>query len=156
MPYPVNIPGFETRQIAVESGFFSGPKLLIDGQPAPKAAKARDYVLRRSDGSEVKVQLRGIWVDPIPQIMVDGKPIQVTEPLQWYQWVWAGRPLALIFVGGLLGGLMGGLAITINGRLFRSELNGLAKYLLTGLVSVGALVGYFILAILFNLLIRGQ
>ncbi len=155
MEYPVNLPGFEGRQLMVKTaGFFSGPALMIDGQPAPKGAKPGQVVLRRSDGTEVTAQLRTVnFVDPLPQLLIDNKPVVLAEPLKWYQWLWAGWPFALVFIGGLLGGLAGGIATMINGRIFRQELNAFAKYLLTGVISVAAVIAYFIAAIAFNLLI---
>lgn len=157
MEYPVDIAGFEDRQIVVKGGgFFSGPKLLVDGQPAPKGPKRGQLLLRRNDGTEVIAQLRSTnFIDPIPQIIVDGQTIRIAEPLEWYQWLWAGIPVALVFVGGLLGGLCGGIATVINGRVFRSEMNSLAKYVLTGVVSVVAVIAYFVAAILFNLISQG-
>jgi len=39
MQHYVHAEGFEGRQLMIESaGFFSGPRLLLDGQPAAKGA----------------------------------------------------------------------------------------------------------------------
>lgn len=153
MQYPLTVPGFENRQLVVESsGIWSGAKLLIDGEPAPKGPKRGQFVLHRFDGSEAIAQFRGTnFLDPIPQVVIDGKPFSATEPLKWYQWLWCGLPFVLAIIGGALGGLFGGIACAINGRVFRYNLNGLAKYLLTGLVSLGAVVAFLISATLFNL-----
>jgi len=94
-------------------------------------------------------------LDPVPQVVIDGQTFPVTEPLKWYQWLWSGLPFVLAIIGGALGGLFGGIACAINGRVFRYNLNGLAKYLLTGLVSLGAVVAFIISATLFNLTIHG-
>ena len=157
MEYPLTLPGFEGRRLVVQTGgLFSGPKLMIDGKPAPKGPKRRQLVLRRDDGAEIIAQLRqSNFVDPVPQVIIDGQTITLADPLKWYHWLWAGLPFALVFVGGLLGALAGGLATYVNGRIFRSDLNGFAKYVVTGFFSVSAVIGYFVLAIIVRLAIGG-
>lgn len=152
MQYPFTVPGFENRQLCVETGgFWSGAKLLIDGEPAPKGPKRGQFSLRRLDGTEVIAQLRITnYLDPIPQVIIEGHSFSAVEPLKWYQWVWGGLPFALVIIGGALGGLFGGIALVINGRMFRSNRNGWAKYLLSGAISLGAVIAYFVSAFLFN------
>jgi hypothetical protein len=156
--YVVELPGFEGRHIVVQTpGFFSSAKLLIDGQPALQGSKRGQLLLRRNDGTEALVQLKPTnIVDPVPKVIVDGQTFTVAEPLKWYQYVWAGLPFALIFVGGLLGGLCGGFAMVINGRVFRSALNPAAKYLLTGLVTIAAAFVFIVLATAFTIAVRGR
>lgn len=157
MQYPVNTPGFENRQLLIETGgLWSGPKIWIDGGPAPKGPKRGQFLLRRNDGTEVIAQLRNInFLDPIPQIVINGKPIRVVEALKWYHWVWSGLPLLLVLIGGALGGLFGGIAIVVNSRVFRSNQSIFAKYLLTGIVSIIAGAVFFGAATVFNVAIRG-
>ena len=153
MEYPLTLPGFEGRRLVVQTGgLFSGSKLMIDGRPAPKGPKRRQLLLRRDDGAEVIAQLRTTnFVDPVPQVVIDGQTIALAEPLKWYHWLWAGLPLSLVFIGGLLGGISGGLATYVNGRIFRSDLSGFAKYAVAGFFSVSAVIAYFVLGILFTL-----
>jgi hypothetical protein len=152
LKYPVQIPGFEGHTIEVATpGLFSGVKLLVNNQPAPRGPKRNQMLLKRNDGSEVvatwKPQLLGF---DIPQLVVEGKTFQVVEPLKWYEWVWGGLPILLLFVGGALGALAGLIGFAINARIFRSSLNGLVKYILSAAVSLLAVFVYFVVAILIS------
>jgi hypothetical protein len=157
MQYPLSLPGFENRGLFVETGgFWSGAKIIIDGEPAPKGPKRGQFLLRRLDGTEIIAQLRvNNFLDPIPQVVIDGENILIAEPLKWYQWVWGGLPFALAIIGGALGGLLGGIALVINGRVFRSDLKNPVKYLLTGIISIATVIAFFVSAVLLNLTIRG-
>ncbi|HJZ49831.1 MAG TPA: hypothetical protein VKE41_21790 [Roseiflexaceae bacterium] len=157
MQHSVNVEGFEGRQLVVESaGFFSGPRLMLDGKPASKGPKRGQLLLRRNDGVDVIAQLRGLFVDPIPQVTVDGKTIKIAEPLPWYVWVWSGLPIVLLFMGGALGGGLGAVAMMINGRIFRSDMHGALKFAITGAISLVTALVFFTLAIILNQAIRGR
>jgi hypothetical protein len=156
MPYPVKIEGHEYQHIElVPAGFTSPTKLLVNGQPAPKGPKRDQFMITGSDGRETIVTLKAAAMfEPIPQLVVNGKTIQVVEPLKWYQWVWIAWPILLLFLGGALGGLAGGLATVINMRVFRTDMEGLLKYLMTGLISIIAIVFYFAGALALQMLLR--
>lgn len=157
MQHYVNAEGFEGRKLVVESaGFFSGPRLLLDGQPASKGPKRGQLLLRRNDGIDVIAQLRGVFIDPIPQVTVDGKKIVIAEPLPWYVWVWCGLPLVLLFLGGALGGGLGAVAMTINGRMFRADMHSALKFAITGAISLVTVLVFFALTIMLNQAIRGR
>jgi hypothetical protein len=154
MAYPVTLPGFEGQEIVVEpAGFFSGPKLLVDGQPAPKGKGRGEMLIRRNDGKDVIVSFRSNFLD-VPALMVDGKPLNLVEPLKWHEWVWNGFPIVMIFFGGALGGMLGVLAMSFNLKVFRSSENTVLKYALTGAIGLGAFALYFLLAVLFASLIQ--
>jgi hypothetical protein len=156
MQHYIHAEGFEGRQLMVKSaGFFSGPRLLLDGQPAAKGPKRGQLLLRRNDGSPVIAQLRGVFIDPIPQVTIDGKAIKIAEPLPWYVWVWSGLPLVLLFLGGALGGGLGAVAMTINGRIFRADMHSALKFAITGAISLVTMLLFFTLAIILNQAIRG-
>lgn len=155
MDYFPEIEGFEGQNIEVKTSSWAGPKLLINGQLAEKGAKRGDMVLHRNDGRQVtatwKSQMLGL---DAPQLVVDGKAVNLVEPLQWYQWVWSGWPILLVFIGGALGAIVGIIGFSISARLFRTNLNGFLKYIVTGLISIAAvlvyLVGATVIALLSN------
>lgn len=157
MGYKVNIPGFEGQDIEVKTSFWSGPKLLVNGQPASKGSKRGEMLLQSNDGTQViaKWKPRFMGLD-VPQLIVDDKVINLVEPLKWYQWIWSGLPIVLVFVGGALGAIAGIIGFTINAKVFRTEMNGILKYVVSGAVSILAVVVYFIAAMLFTALIRGM
>ncbi len=150
MNYPIKLEGFEGQNIEVQpAGTFSGYKLLVNGQPAPQGPRRGQMLLRRSDGTQAiaawKAQLLGF---DVPQLVVDGKPIALEEPLKWYEGVWSGWPVLLLFVGGALGAVAGIIAFSVNTKIFRSSLGVVEKYVLTGGISVLAVMIYLIIAML--------
>lgn len=157
MQYPVIIEGFENQKIEVKApGLLAGPKLLVNGQPAPKGPKRNQMALRRDDGVDVtavwKPRLLGL---DVPQIVVDGKPIAVVEALNWYEWLWAALPVLLVFAGGAVGAMMGVLGLYVNIKLFRSSLNGVLKYAATGAATLAAGIAYAVVATLIAVALGG-
>ena len=150
MNYPVKLEGFEGQNIEVQpAGTFSGYKLLINGQPAPQGPKRGQMLLRRNDGTQAiatwKAQLLGF---DTPQLVVDGQPIALEEPLKWYEWAWGGWPILLLFVGGVLGAIAGFIAFSVNTKIFRSSMGSVEKYLLTAVISAVAVMAYLVVATL--------
>lgn len=157
MIYKVNIPGFEGQNIEVKTGFWPVTKLLVNGHPAPKGSKRGEMLLQSNDGTQVvaKWKPRLLGLD-IPQLVVDDKVISLAEPLKWYQLIWSGLPVVLLFGGGLLGVIPGIMGFAINVRVFRTEMNEILKYVVSGAVSILAFVVYFVAALLFVALTGGM
>lgn len=156
MAYIIPLEGFEGREIALHpAGFFSGPKLLVNGHAPEKGPRRNQYQLYRNDGKPVTLELRNAFADSIPKVLLDGKAIKVVEPLKWYQWLWSGLPLLMLVQGGALGGLCGAVALYTNARMFREDLRGWMKYLVTGLISVLSFLAYLLLSFIFLSLVRG-
>ncbi len=149
--YQLSLPGFEGRRIEVRaSGFFTGYKLLVDGSPVAKGPKRGQMLLRRNDGTDVLAAWKpmGLGLD-VPQLQVEGTTIPLVRPLLWYEWIWAGVPFVLLFIGGALGGLLGGVALAVNVKLFRSEFSTPMKFLFSGVVSALAVLTFLLIAMLF-------
>ena len=72
--------------------------------------------------------------------------------LKWYEYLACCWPLILVGIGGLLGGLCGGVAYGINANIFSKEISSAKKYIYTTLVGIGAIILYFILAVVLALL----
>jgi hypothetical protein len=155
MDYPiVGVPGFEGRTILLRpAGLFSSVKLIVDNEVL-KPKWGGKFTLRRSDGTEVQARLRSNLVDPIPQLEVDKKMYLAVKPLPWYQVVWSGIPILLFFAGGAIGIIFGLLAAYANTRIFRSGLQPALKYVVTGLVTIAALVVVLVLAVALNLALQ--
>jgi len=154
MKYTVNHEGFEGQKIEVQpAGLFGAAKLFVNDVEAPHGAKRGEMILTRKDGKEVVAAWRNNFLD-VPKLVVEDKLINVAKPLAWYEWVWNGWPVVLLFGGGALGGLFGALAIVINLNVFRSQQNTGLKYLLTGLISFSALIAYIIAGVALSLLMN--
>lgn len=146
MQYLLSLDGFEGQMIAVQpAGFLTGPKLLVNGQPAAKGPKRGQMLLRRTDGREVVAVWKPQFVD-VPRLVVDGQTINVAEPLPWYAWLWSGLPFLLIFVGGAVGAILGIIGFSVNAKIFRSTWPMLAKFVVSAIVSGAAVVTYIVSA----------
>ena len=126
------------------AGAFAGAQLVMNGQPLIKQNGV--YQLRSNNGSNLAVKVKPRLLDPIPNLEVGGRTIQLMPALEWYQYVWMAIPITLVFMGGALGGLCGGAAAFTSGHIFRSDRSEIAKYGLTGLLSAAAFVTYFVIA----------
>ena len=147
MRYTVDLEGFEGQKIEVQpAGLFGAAKLFVNDVEARNGAKRGEMILTRNDGREVVAAWRNNFLD-VPKLVVENKLINVVKPLAWYEWVWNGWPVVLLFGGGAL-------AIVINLNVFRSQQNTGLKYLLTGLISFSALIAYIIAGMALSLLIN--
>jgi hypothetical protein len=154
MKYTVDLEGFDGQKIEVQpAGLFGAARLFVNDVEARNGAKRGEMILTRNDGREVVAAWRNNFLD-VPNLVVENKMIHVARPLAWYEWVWNGWPVVLLFGGGALGGLFGALAIVINLNVFRSQQSTGLKYLLTGLISFTALIAYIIAGIALRLLIN--
>jgi hypothetical protein len=144
MDIPIALPGMEGQKLALRVNTFTGAKLMLKDEQV--ARQKGLFSVRSNAGSTIAVRLKGRFLDPIPNLIVGGKTIQVMPPLAWYQYVWMTIPMVLLFLGGAIGGLCGGLAAGFSSRIFRSDRSQGMKYALTGLISLGAFVAYFVVA----------
>ncbi len=138
MEFLLHLTGFESQQvIAVGPGFLSRPKLLVNGKEAQRTRKRFEYVLRDNQGHKYFIEVRPIFLDPVPKVVIDGEEIFLEEKLTAIQWIWSGLPILLMFIGGAIGGFLGATAFWINTRIFRSaDIGNFEKYLLTGAVTL--------------------
>src|SRR5262249_14785244 len=104
------------------------------------------YNIRSNSGSTMAIKLKPRILDPIPNLVVGGQTMQLAPALEWYQYLWMTIPVALVFTGGAIGGLCGGAAAATSSQIFRSDRSEMAKYGLTGAISVAAFLVYFLIA----------
>lgn len=78
----------------------------------------------------------------------DGSAAVPAKPMSVGEQVFIALPLALIFVGGLLGGLCGGIASYCNARIFKSGLGQPTKFLIASAITVAAALLWFVAAML--------
>ena len=134
---PIQIPGFENRRIEAHTNAMSGRNsLTIDGRAATPGPKRGQFLLQTDDGREVLAAFKPAFPDTIPTLIVDGQTIRLAPKLQWYEMVWACFPILLLFVGGLIGGVMGFVGLSINLQIFRAKMPVAARYALAALVSI--------------------
>jgi hypothetical protein len=152
MDIPIEHQAFAGRGLALRTaGFFRGPRLLIDG--AEEKGKRLKFSLRDNSGNHVEVRLKSNGLDPIPKVQIAGQTIELARPLAWYEYVWMGLPIVLVFSGGGLGALFGLLAIYSSARVFRGDRSTPAKFGLSGAISLGATLAFFACVLLLHLLL---
>ena len=147
MDYPINLEGFEGQAIMVRlPGLIKSAELWVDGQPAPPGAKRGQYRLTRNDGTPAAVAFKFSLIDSVPRLAIDGTTVDPIGPLPWYELIWSGLVMLVAFAGGLDGLLVGLLAFWFNARIFRSDITGARRYIITGLISLVVGLGVLVLS----------
>lgn len=148
MKYPIAVSGCEGQQIELDFSYWTGSKILINGEKAPKGKQRLEYLVTRNDGTQTSVFLKqqALGMDA-PIVKVDDQEIRVLPALKWYEWVWLGLPLIYVFLGGALPVLIGFIGLSVNVRVFRENTHTVVKYILTGLVT--GLLGILLIGISF-------
>jgi len=157
MGYKVNAEGFEGQDIEIVVSFWTGTKLLVNGEKAGKGLKRGQLLLKRNDGKEVIAMLKQKMLGlDVPQIEIDGKIIDLSKPLTWQQWLFAGSPVVVLFLGGALGAAIAIVGIYLNVKIFRSELSDVLKYILSIVVTASLIVGYLIFSVILVILLNNK
>lgn len=154
MDIGINEPEFAAHPLVFRTaGVLSGAKLLQDGQPLK--GKRGLFSALGADGAPVEVKLAYRFLDAIPNLKIAGRTVQLARPLTALEYVWMSLPLALIVVGGALGAAIGVAATLASGRLLRMHENAFVRYALTGMITLAAVVAYFVLAVMIRALLGG-
>ena len=145
MDIAINHASFQQRHLALRpAGFFRGPRLLQNN--GELTGKKGRYEVQDDSGRARVVEVKGRFLDPLPKVTVDGADYELARPLAWYEYAWMGFPIVLVFIGGAIGGGVGFAAAYSSARVFRSERSAVVKYLLTGGISIAAVVVWVVLA----------
>jgi hypothetical protein len=148
------IPGFEGQKIVYKpAGLVTPHALLVNGLPAEKGPKRGEMLLTRNDGQKVIATFKGGVFDA-PKLAVGNLTVDLVKPLKWYYYAWSGLPILLAILGGAIGAITGFIAFSTNMQIFRSERGTLAKFGLTALVSLAAVMAYLVLVTLITALIQ--
>jgi hypothetical protein len=152
MDIPIKHQGFANRGLALRvAGVFNGPQLILDGRKV--RGKRLRFSVRDNSGVPCEIRLRSNYIDPIPKVQIGDQTLELASPLAWYEYVWMSFPIILVFRGGVLGSMFGIAAVYSNARTFRSDRATAAKYALSALVSIGAVLGYLATAVGLGLLV---
>ena len=151
--YPVSIPGFENQKIELESsGFFSPSKILVDGEKALPGDKNNEVVIQNRYGKKTKIFFQNAFFDTVPRLLVDGKIIKVVPSLKWYQYVWSGLTLFLVFFGGALGAIISMIAFLLSIRTMRTNWRTANKYLVILGIHAITMVVYVAISLLITVM----
>ena len=132
----VALPGVSRRVTVEPPGMWTGARVYVDGQLAQKGSWGK-WLLPGDDGREVAVRVSEDLTGPV---LVAGKEKYPVGP-RIPAWLggFAFLRLALLAIGGALGGLIGVTGMVVNRRIARSTLSNGAK--------AGAMAGVFLLAL---------
>jgi len=154
MRYPIVVEGFEGHTLAMEmDGVFSAPRLLQDDRPSPDGPVRGSFTLTRADGTAVTAVIRRHMLDPVPQVVVEGRLIRIAPAFRWFEWVWILMPVLLILLDPILGALLAAVGISLNAKLMRMERPLWQRAGLALLVFGLGLVAYFPILTLARLLL---
>ncbi|TAL85357.1 MAG: hypothetical protein EPN74_08330 [Rhodanobacter sp.] len=150
MEFVVVYPAFKRQQLMIRAaGFFRRSEVLLNGITVQRV-KGK-YPVRNDEQAMVAVQLRSRFFDAIPAVRIGNATVDLVAPLRWYEQLWVGLPILLLFVGGTLGAGIGSFAALVNSRIFRDERHIDFRYLLAGLVTLAAGVSFVVLAVAIRL-----
>jgi hypothetical protein len=141
MQIPIVLPGLEGHTLALlPGGLLRNPCLLFDGSHL--SAPDGQYVLEPTTGEKITLRLQNRFLDPVPAVLVDGRPLAVHPPLRWYQYLWLLLPLLLIVPGGVYGAVPAVMAVVVNARLWRTSLDLFLRFLYSSMVLLAAYLVY--------------
>ena len=145
MDLPFECDDFQGRDLVIRTaGLFKSARLLID--QVEVVGKRGKFSAHDNQGRLHEFKLKTNGLDPVPKVEIDGTTIKLARALTWYEYLWMGLPIALVFAGGGLGALFGLVATYTSARIFRSNRRTAIKYALTGAVSLGAVVVFLLSA----------
>lgn len=148
--------GFPYSEFEIETSVWTGKSTLyMDNVEVKKSlTKGKPFELLKPDGTLVFAYPKKSFPDFIPKLEINGELNNVVEPLEWYEYVVGGLPIILMFIGGLIGGVIGVLACLANFNIFREEKSSVIKYLKVFAITIVSFIGYFLGLTIFTLLVQ--
>ncbi len=150
LDFNLNIPGLEDKNLLIRGSYWKGPQLIVDGtliKPAKKKQfnRIRIYNFEDVRGTAKEIIIKTAFLDAIPAVYVDGNRIEFERQLSWYEYVWIGIPVILLFEGGALGMIIGGIATFENSILFRKIRNVFLRYFITAINTAFSFYFFFVI-----------
>ena len=136
------------------SSFLGSPKLFYNDIQVSRTKKT--YSISEKLGKPFDIQLKNNAFDLVPKVIINNEQIEIVTPLKWYEYIWMGLPILLIFQGGPLSGLFGFLAFKANRSIFRSERKIIEKYLFTLGLNISVTVAFVFLAMVITNAVQGS
>jgi Septum formation len=139
MDIPYRIPGTTEPEIIVRRSALGNVSVLVNGQPAKR--KGMTYQIPLADGTTTELRLGGQWSGL--KATVNGVETQLEPPVNPIFTVLVFLPLALVVIGGAIGGALGLVAAGINLALSRRPLRTPIKLIvMIGTIVVAAAVWF--------------
>lgn len=142
MDFPFRIPGTAAPEIMIRRSALGNVSVLVDGQELKRRGPGMRFDIRLPDGTTTELEVLGVWrglrakVNGVETALEPGvSPIFVALIF---------LPLALVVIGGLIGGVIGVLTSMANMFISRRRFAGplkLAAMVLLLAVGAGSYVG---------------
>jgi hypothetical protein len=144
----VPLDGIAGRVTFETEGLFGAPKLRLDGRAPPRVLMKQGTVsLPKVDGGKATVRIVPAWNRTLPTLEIDGRRLMTGEPIPVILMILGALPLALIGVGGAVGGALGGGALAISYSIARRNMSTGKKATAILAVGASAAVGYSALSL---------
>lgn len=134
------LPGIDGRISVSAAGFFAASAILWNGSPAPAGTGRGTVLLPRLGGGTATARVASGLFDLTPVVEVDGVKHPVGPAVPAWLGAIALLPMGLLFAGGAIGGLLGGLAVTVNQRVVRGSSSAPLNVVTMFGVGLGALI----------------
>jgi hypothetical protein len=136
---PIAASGVNGPVVVTSNAFTGQHTVTVGGQPIPRG-KGGTYQLPSSDGGSVEAKVSSSFFNPSPTLQVAGKKYASGPPLPIVLQILMLLPLGLVFVGGLIGGLIGALGVGVNTLVARSNYSTIVKVLMMLGILVAAII----------------
>jgi len=154
--FKFTLPEYSNNSFEFESNIFSGKSTLKQNGAFVEQSKekGKPFLIKTENDEIVKAFPKASFPDfSAPVLKINDKKYKMTESLKWYEYVFGGLPIVLIFGGGLIGGAAGGVATVINYTIFREEAPVANKYLkVLGVNILCCLLYFFAIGFIYNLI----
>ena len=128
---PIAVSGVNGPVVVTSNAFTGQHTVTVDGQPIPRG-KGGTYQLPSSDGGGVEANVSSSFFNPSPAHLPGSSRQEIASgpPLPMVLQILMLLPLGLVFVGGLIGGLIGALGVGVNTLVARSDYSTMVKVLM--------------------------
>jgi hypothetical protein len=117
---PLTVAGLAGPVVLESSLLASKYSITVGGQPATRVGRGR-YTFPATGGTVVQAAVRGGFLAPYPSLVIDGVTYQTGPQVPLILRVLATLPIALVGVGGAVGGVIGAAAVIANMTVLRSR-----------------------------------
>jgi len=130
MKYNFQLQEFPNSNFEIDTSIWTGRSQLFKDNVRIQQSdeKGKPFLIPDMNGNLVMAFPKTSFPDPVPNLTIGGKKIQIVEKLKWFEYLIGGLPI-LLLLGGALGGAIGALGSIINFRIFRQEGITAIKYL---------------------------
>lgn len=148
MKYNFKLLEFPNTTFEIESSIWTGKSTLMkDGIiVAQSSEKGNPFLIPNGKDTFLKAFPKSSFPDSVPVLEINGKKHHILEKLKWWQYLIAGLPILLLFMGGAIGGALGGVTTVINLSIMRQSGSEVLKYLKVIGIVLAAYLGYALIA----------